>query len=92
VTMVNEVKVGGLWCSEVLDRLSDYLDGDLASGEKTRVEDHLRGCDGCSRFGGEFRSTVDALRSHLLRAGGMPAGLMERLRRALAGEPGPGGA
>lgn len=86
----NEVQVGGLWCGEVLDRLSDYLDGDLPAAERARVDDHLRGCDGCARFGGEFRGTVEALRGHLLRCGGsMPSRLLDRLRLALDGEPGP---
>jgi anti-sigma factor RsiW len=91
VTIANEVQVGGLWCGQVLDRLSDYLDGDLEASVRDQVEEHLRGCEGCARFGGEFRATVVALRTHLLRRGAMPARLHERLRVALAGEPGPGG-
>jgi anti-sigma factor (TIGR02949 family) len=83
----NERVVGGLSCSQVLDRLSDYLDGELSPEEKQRVEDHLRGCDGCARFGGEFKGTVQALRSHLLRAPPAPVHVQERLRRAIEGEP-----
>jgi anti-sigma factor RsiW len=90
MTMVNEVNVGGLWCSEVLDRLSDYLDGDLPPGPRDQVEQHLRGCDGCARFGGEFRATVEALRGQLLRRAAMPLRVREQLRRALDGEPGGG--
>jgi anti-sigma factor RsiW len=91
VTIANEVQVGGLWCGQVLDRLSDYLDGDLEAEVRARLEEHLRGCDGCARFGGEFRATVEALRTHLLCRGAMPARLHERLRLALAAEAGPGG-
>jgi len=91
VTIANEVQVGGLWCGEVLDRLSDYLDRELDAAERGRVEEHLRGCDGCARFGGEFRSTVEALRKHLVSRGIMPARLHARLRQALGGEPEPGG-
>jgi len=79
--------VGGLSCGQVLDRLSDYLDGDLAGQPREAVEMHLRGCDGCARFGGELQATVRALRRHLLASGGVPARVEERLRRALAGEP-----
>lgn len=82
----NEVTIAGLSCGQVLERLSDYLDGDLAPAERDRLEDHLRGCDRCARFGGEFRAVVGALRSHLARAGQVPDGFRERLRRALEAE------
>lgn len=83
MTIRNEKVVGGLSCSDVLARLSDYVDGDLPAAERARVEDHLRGCDGCARFGGEFSSTVRAVRAHLAVAGEVPPALRERLRRAL---------
>lgn len=86
MTIANEVQVGGLWCGEVLDRLSDYLDGDLDAAVRAQLEEHLRGCDGCARFGGEFRATVEALRVHLLgRGAAMPERVHEALRRALTG-------
>ena len=38
------------------DRLSEYLDGELLTGERTALEEHLVGCAACratlsSRFG-----------------------------------------
>lgn len=89
--MKGERIVGGLSCGQVLDRLSDYLDGELAAGARGAVEEHLRGCDGCARFGGELRATVGALRDHLLRSPAPPSRLRERLAEALAREPGGGG-
>jgi anti-sigma factor (TIGR02949 family) len=86
VKIENEKVIAGLSCSQVLERLSDYLDGELAAEDRARLEEHLRGCDGCARFGGEFRATVRALRAHLGRAGRLPAGFQERLRRALEDE------
>ena len=84
--MKNERVVGGLSCGQVLDRLSDYLDGDLADPDRAAVEMHLRGCDGCARFGGELRATVHALRDHLLAAPAPPSRLRQRLAEALAKE------
>ena len=81
--------VAGISCAQVLARLSDYLDGDLADDARARIEEHLRGCDECARFGGELRSTVRALRANLSE-GGLPAAVRERLRAALDG--GAGGA
>lgn len=85
--MKDEKIVGGLSCGQVLERLSDYLDGDLVQDARAAVEEHLRGCDGCARFGGEFRATVEALRRHLLASPTPPARLRERLADALAREP-----
>jgi anti-sigma factor RsiW len=82
-----EKVVAGLSCGAVLSVLSDYLDGDLPPRERERVEEHLRGCDGCARFGGQFRNTVRALRDQLGRGGGaLPASVRERLRAALEDE------
>ncbi len=79
----DEKVIGGLSCSDVLALLSDYLDGDLEAGARQRVEEHLRGCDGCARFGGQFKVTVQALKSHLRRAPAVPPGVLDRLRVAL---------
>lgn len=79
--MAEERTVAGLRCSEVMSRLSDYVDGELARDERTRVEEHVRGCDWCERFGGEFASAVKALRDRLTRD--LPDGARERLRRRL---------
>jgi anti-sigma factor RsiW len=79
----DEKVVAGISCGEVLGRLSDYLDGDLEPAARAQVEAHLRGCDGCARFGGEFRSTVQALRAHLGAGRGMPDALRRRLRTAM---------
>jgi anti-sigma factor (TIGR02949 family) len=83
MTVENEKVVGGLSCSEVLARLSDYVDDELGADARSRVEAHLRGCDGCARFGGEFRATVRALRAHLAVAAEVPSDLKDRLREAL---------
>jgi anti-sigma factor RsiW len=84
-----EKSVAGLSCSQVLERLSDYLDGDLAEGPRAALEAHVKGCDGCARFGGEMVGTVRALRRHLLGAS-PPPGLLARLLSAIDREPGQG--
>ncbi len=79
----NEKVIAGLSCGQVLDRLSDYLDGELPPAESARLEEHLRGCDGCARFGGELKGVVEALRQHLARAPSLSEGFRERLRKAM---------
>lgn len=85
--MKGERVVGGLSCGQVLDRLSDYLDGELDVAARGAVEEHLRGCDGCARFGGELRATVRALREHLAAAPSPPARVRRRLAEALDVDP-----
>lgn len=63
--MDGERKVGGLWCGDVLGRLSDYLDDELPQADRSAVDEHLRGCDWCRRFGGEVAATIDGLRGAL---------------------------
>lgn len=46
--------VAGLSCEDVLERLSDYVDGSLSAEAHAQVEGHLAGCDVCERFGGQF--------------------------------------
>jgi len=60
-----EKNVGGLRCAQVLERLSDYLDDELAQAERAQVEAHLARCDACTAFGGEFTSVVRALHARL---------------------------
>lgn len=87
--MKGEKIVGGLSCGQVLDQLSGYLDDELGEEARAAVEEHLRGCDGCARFGGEFRATVKALRDHLLASPEPPSRLRARLAEALSREPEP---
>jgi anti-sigma factor RsiW len=87
VKIPGEQVVAGLRCGEVLERLSDYLDRELAPGDRERLEAHLRGCDGCARFGGEFGATVRALKAHL-GADRLPGAFHARLLEALGREEG----
>ena len=41
-----------------MDRLSEYLDGDLAAGERAALEAHLTGCAACRAAVGELRQVV----------------------------------
>jgi len=83
-SMHDEKVVAGLSCGQVLDVLSDYLDDDLSPDTRRQVEEHLKGCEGCARFGGEFGATVRALRAHLA-SGGLPDAVRDRLRKAMDG-------
>lgn len=79
----NEREHGGLSCSEVLARLGDYVDGDLAISERSRVDAHLRGCSVCERFGGRYAGVVQSARVRLGASDPVDPTHLERIRRAL---------
>lgn len=79
--MKGEREVGGVRCGEVLAVLSDFIDGTIGSSMRLRVEEHLRGCDACERFGGVFAATVRALREGLAAPDALDEAARERLRR-----------
>jgi anti-sigma factor RsiW len=79
----HERTVAGLKCSDVLAVLSDYIDGTLDAATRSHVEDHLRGCDWCEKFGGRFTDVVQALRKNLETPKPLSADVAERLRRRL---------
>ena len=48
-------------CAEVVELVSDYLDGTLAEQEAQRVADHLDGCPGCEAYFEQVRATSEGL-------------------------------
>ena len=45
-------------CQELIEFLMDYLDGQLASGEKRRFDEHLGICAECTAYLASYRETV----------------------------------
>jgi len=46
-------------CREVLELITGYLEGDLPADTRAAVEEHLSGCDGCTRMLAQFRRTIE---------------------------------
>ncbi len=84
--MAYDREVAGLRCSQVLDELSDYLDGALPPERVRQIEAHRNGCDWCERFGGRFRSAVGLLRQELTSAPAVSRELRTRLRERIRRE------
>jgi anti-sigma factor RsiW len=74
-----EREIAGLRCSQVLEMLSQYLDGELSADLASRVEQHVLACDWCRKFGAEFAAVVNSLREKLAA----PEPLEERKARQL---------
>jgi anti-sigma factor RsiW len=47
-----------LSCREVIDLLSDYIEGALSSDDRRRVDEHLALCDGCATYLEQMRETI----------------------------------
>lgn len=51
-----------LSCRDLFERLSEYLDGELAGPLCDALESHLRDCPACERFCATLRRTIDFCR------------------------------
>lgn len=47
-----------LSCRELVELISDYLEGSLTTEERQAVELHLQGCSGCDTVLEQFRDTI----------------------------------
>jgi anti-sigma factor RsiW len=45
-------------CQEVVELVSDYLEGALSRGQRRRFERHLAGCPHCSEYLAQMRETI----------------------------------
>ena len=72
----------GLKCIEVVELVSDYLDGELDPETRRRVEEHLALCPPCRIYVEQVRGTVRAL-GHL-PPDGLPEDAVAELETAFA--------
>lgn len=48
----------GLTCAELVELVTDYLDGSLSDDERGRFEAHLRDCEACTNYLDQIRQTI----------------------------------
>jgi anti-sigma factor RsiW len=75
----------GLACIEVVELVSDYLEGQLDAETRLRVEEHLTLCPACRVYVEQVRDTVRSL-GHL-PANELPEHAVSELERAFAEFP-----
>ena len=46
-------------CNELVELITDYLEGTLASSDRTRFDEHLTICDGCTEYLDQMRATLN---------------------------------
>jgi anti-sigma factor RsiW len=47
-----------LRCKEVVELVTDYIDGALTPPDRERFEEHLAACAGCTRYLAQIRETI----------------------------------
>ena len=72
-----------LSCQELVELVTDYLEGALSPEEHARFEAHISRCDGCSVYLEQMRTTVKMLGN--LPVGALPAGAERKLLDAFRG-------
>lgn len=72
-----------LACSELVELVTDYLEGALPEPERRRFEAHLATCEGCANYLGQMKATIRI--TGTLREDGVPAPVMDRLLEAFHG-------
>jgi predicted anti-sigma-YlaC factor YlaD len=70
-------------CREIVEIVTDYLEGALPSAEVEAFEMHLAYCDGCVNYLEQMRETIRL--SGRLTEESLPPDLQERLVRAFSG-------
>jgi anti-sigma factor (TIGR02949 family) len=49
-------------CRQVVELMTDYLEGALSSADRARFEEHIAGCDGCRAYLAQLSTTRRVLR------------------------------
>lgn len=47
-----------LTCKELVELITEYLEGTLPEADRARVDEHLAGCEGCTNYLEQMRQTI----------------------------------
>jgi anti-sigma factor RsiW len=72
-----------LTCAELVELVTDYLEGRLPDRQRRRFDEHLNECDGCTAYVEQMRTTIAV--AGRVPAPEVPAELQERLLEAFRG-------
>ena len=53
------VSIEPLSCQELVELVTNYLEGDLAQEERASFEHHIAGCGGCHEYVQQMRQTIE---------------------------------
>ena len=69
-----------LSCQQMVELVTEYLDGVMEPRRRARFEEHLAGCAGCTAYLAQFRTTVAVVGR--LDVDDVPAPVMDELLSA----------
>jgi len=49
-------------CRQVVELMTDYLEGALSAADRARFDEHIAGCDGCRAYLAQLATTRRVLR------------------------------
>jgi anti-sigma factor RsiW len=55
---MSESTVEALSCQELVELVTDYLEGAMPPADRARFEEHIAGCDGCAAYLEQMRATI----------------------------------
>jgi anti-sigma factor RsiW len=67
-------------CQDLVEVITDYLEGALSPGDRLRFEEHLAVCEGCRNYLEQMRATVRL--AGALKTDSIPDGVREQLLTA----------
>ena len=53
------IDVEAFSCQELVELVTDYLEGALSTADTRRFEEHIGGCDGCTEYLEQFKRTIE---------------------------------
>jgi anti-sigma factor RsiW len=53
--------MGEMACRELVEVVTDYLEGALGEDDRARFEAHLAGCEGCQEYVLQIRQTIEVV-------------------------------
>jgi anti-sigma factor RsiW len=77
-----------LTCNELMERLVDFLGGELVAEHRETVEVHIKGCAKCESYVATYSHTIKITRK--LPQCGLPPAFEAKLRKLLEEELGEG--
>lgn len=77
-------------CRQLVELVTDYLEGVLSPAQLSAVEDHLAACEDCSRYLSQMRQVIALSRGDFdapSSPGDLPPGMLDGLLETFRGRP-----
>ena len=57
--MITRFRTPGLSCQELVELVTDYLEGTLPRRQRRHFEQHISACDACTAYLDQMRATIE---------------------------------